>query len=185
MLFLGKRVSLFRKKPTVAQQIVLSGKVEDELTTITKDAIAEGKRSMRAYADKRIKGYNAATNPLGVADAKKILLRLIREAVANRQNINGDIERSISEGGLYRRYYNKVAVVNDMTNETYSRMEHMKAARERFEYKKKVYNNVTGHMYLERAVRAVQPTSDSSGLNDIGDEIDKEGAKLDGQENFD
>lgn len=163
-------------------------KLEDELKEITDDAIddaTQGKHGLRAYYNQQIKYYNAANNPLGLEDAKRILEQLIKIAVSNRQTINGDIERSISEGTLYQRYYNKVAVVNDMTNETYTRMKRMQAVQERFEYKKMVYNNVTGHMYLERAVRAVQPISTPSGLRDIGDEIDKEGDKLDAEESFD
>lgn len=172
--------SVFRKKtPSIAAQMAVSMPVEDELNHLLDQLIEETGAALEKEFYKQIHNYTANRNPLGPNNATEIMEILIKSAVVNRNALNSKIERSIAEGDLYRRYYNKIAVINDLTNDAYEKMNEMQGYRQRFEMKEHLYNSVTGHMYLQKINNAAKENRDNTIVKDQGDEIEKVGGELD------
>ena len=163
----------------MAEQMAVSTPTEDELELLLKQVIESAKKELQKEFDNQIKNYSAQNNPLGEQQANKIMSILIEKAVVQRNSLNGKIEHSLSEGGLYRRYYNKIAVINDLTNDAYEKMNTMKHVEERFETKKHLYHSVTGHMYLQKINNAAKDKKQKNLNVDQGKEIDKTGGELD------
>ena len=174
-----KFLPFFKKRPTITEQLTNSSTIEDELKTLTTELIDEAKNEISTIYQERIASYSVDKNPLSVEVAEEMLLDMAERAVIIRQQLNVNIQRSISDGSLYYRYFNKVALVNEMTNETYTKLKRMQRIQERFEYKKKLYNNVTGRMYLEHAIKAQLETTPEKPEEDIGVAIDKAGGEID------
>ena len=184
MIVVKKLFSFFKKRKPVTEQLVATGTVEDELGTLMAMLIQntlDGPDGIDKLYRNRISQYNAHSNPISQEQAERLLLDMLEKAALLRQQFNANIQRSISDGTLYDRYFNKVALVNDLTNDTYTKLKRMQRVQERFEYKKKLYNNVTSGMYLKHAVRVQQETSNEHPTEDVGDAIDKAGGEIDGE----
>lgn len=175
--------SFFRKKkPSVGEQMAVSAPVEDELNKLLKQLIEETKSALEKEFNEQISNYKAKGHPLGPEDAKKIMEHLVGKAVTSRNDLSGRIERSIAVGELYGRYYNKIAVINDLTNDAYEKMNEMRGYKQRFETKEHLYNSVTGYMYLQKINNAAKENRDNTIVKDQGNEIEKVGGELDNAE---
>ncbi len=151
---------------------------EDELMQLTDELILKSETEIYSCFKERIAKYNPSDSPLSREKCEEIIKDLINEAVSNRKLINAYIERSISDGKIYDHYYNKIILMNDLVNETYIKLKQMQSVQERFEYKKKIYNNITGNMYLADVVLASDSYQEPARI-DVGDEVDKAGGEID------
>ena len=179
-----KHFSLFKKRSSSAERIARSQPLEDEIHLLTNELVESSKKKLKKKFEDRIAEYNAKNNPLGEEEAKEILISLLREAAVDRRRLNAAIQRSVSEGTLYLRYYDKVAAINQLTTEAYVKMKRMQGIQERFEYKKLLYNNVTGNMYIKRNVSVAQKTTETIVPSDLVEAIDKVGGAMDEKEAF-
>ncbi len=147
--------------------------------------------SMHQFFNRLVAGYDADTNPIGVNDARRILLALVGDAIERRKVFAGRIEKSVVEDGLFKRYYSSLQEINDLTVAADEAMQRMKRARNRYIYEAEIYRKLTGFSY----VKEVMPTDEelekartelSSGLHtdddvksDIWSDLDYEGGEMD------
>lgn len=160
------------------KQIAFNEQNQDELKSLTDKLTSKSKEELYLQYKEYIAHYSASDSPLSKGDAERILKALIGSAVSNRKLLGSYIERSISDGEIYDRYYKKMVHMNDLVNETYVKLKYMQNIQERFEYKKKIYNSITGNMYLDQYI-SVSDSHQTPVSIDIGDEIDKAGGVMD------
>jgi len=134
---------------------------------------------LQQHLNRLLKRYNADNNPLGVDEAKTILLSLIRLATGQRRLLAGRIEKSVEEGGLFDQYYGKMQTINLLTIRTNAKMKKMQVARELFEYQKAVYHRVTGKTYKEDVIPNDGELPTQAPKVDQWKEIDEEGGQVD------
>lgn len=166
---------LFSKKRVADEQVFITKQLEDELARLTDNLTQKTKNDIRLQYMERVAQNKTKTAPLSKKDAEKILTDLIKYAIIRRKSLPSNIEQSISNGEIYNHYYNRLVFVNELIDEAYIKMRRMQKLKERYEYKKKIYNNVTGHMYLEHALEFADEEK-ASRHKDIGEEMDEERA---------
>ena len=98
-------------------------------------------------------------------EARQLLLAMLSVAIAKRNELTGMLEKSVSSGTLFERYYSKMQMINRLTNSAYTKMKIMQAAKERYEYQRVVYKKVTGKEYIS----SVQPNDGDKISDDVRD----------------
>ena len=140
--------------------------VFEKLTDQLIDETIGREGSMRRRFERLTMGYDVDKNPIGVDDAKRILLALVGNAVERRKVFAGRIEKSVVEEGLFKRYYASLQEINDLTIKADEMMQRMKRARGQYIYEAEIYRKLTGFSY----VNEVMPTADE--LNEARKKLD-------------
>ena len=168
-----------------------SKSVFEQLTDQLIDETIGQNGSMHQFFNRLVAGYDADTNPIGVNDARRILVALVGDAVERRKVFVGRIEKSVVEDGLFKRYYSSLQEINDLTVAADEAMQRMKRARDRYIYEAEIYRKLTGFSY----VKEVMPTdeeldkarkelasslhADDDVRQDIWNDLDYEGGEVD------
>lgn len=81
-------------------------------------------------------------------EVRKFMFSLLNIAIAERKEYTGMLEKSISSGTLFKRYYSRMQLINYFTNSAYSKMKIMQASKERYEYQRGIYKKVIAKAYV-------------------------------------
>ena len=149
---------MFRKKKNKAAPVQTAPE-GNELEQITAQLKAECGEIMERRFQQLIRGYSPE-NPMENEDAIKILKLLLREAVSHREKYVGRVESGIENGGLFDRYYGKLAQLNAMTIEANASLQRMEAAREDYLKKRALHKQAENRVYVDMPDSAAAPTHD-------------------------
>lgn len=127
----------------------LSDDASPELEQLTNKLIAEAKADLQKIFNQQIA---KKAKPLGTDDAKIILEALIKEAVAKRKLLIGRLEKDLEEGRLYRRYFQKMDIINDLTSDSHIKAKVMTALENDYVTQAKILNNITKSVYTDNAL---------------------------------
>ena len=118
--------------------------------------------------------YNAKNNPIGIDEAKAILIVLIRIAATKRRRLSQKVSESLDHGRLFQYYNNRLSQIDRLTEDAYLAMKEMQAAREKFEREKNIYEQISGRAY-DRHIDLKDSSKDVSNKKfEMWDELDKE-----------
>ena len=81
-------------------------------------------------------------------EARKFMFSLLNMVIAERKELTGMLEKSISSGSLFKRYYSRMQLINYFTNSAYTKMKIMQASKERYEYQRGIYRKVIAKAYI-------------------------------------
>lgn len=94
-----------------------------------------------------IESYSQDEKPIGVEDAKRIILTMLSLAAVKRSELAVKIDNSIQGGSLFEYYYGRMAEINKLTIKTHTKLMKMQFLREQYELKEYIYEEVIKRSY--------------------------------------
>lgn len=141
-----------------------------ELEQLTNQLIAETKADLQGVFNQQVA---KRTKPLGTEDVKMILGALIKAAIAKRELLIGRLEKDLEEGRLYRRYFQKMDIINDLTSDSHIKAKVMTALENDYVMQVKILKNITKLVYADNVLNDKDPHDrDNIGIAvDINEEM--------------
>lgn len=96
--------------------------------------------------------YDPDENPLSKEKAYEIMENLMQTAVTNRLLLCSRISKSIESGSMFEQYYQKLHIVNTLTNSAHIKMQRMRIAEKNYNYLLSIYNKVLEKSYVSSFV---------------------------------
>lgn len=125
-----------------------------ELEQLTNQLIAEAKADLQGVFNQQMA---KRTKPLGTEDVKMILEVLIKAAIAKRELLIGRLEKDLEEGRLYRRYFQKMDIINDLTSDSHIKAKVMTALENDYVMQVKILKNITKLVYADNVLNGKDP----------------------------
>lgn len=140
-----------------------------ELEQLTNKLIADAKINLQGVFNQQMA---KRTKPLGTEDAKMVLEVLIKAAIAKRELLIGRLEKDLEEGNLYRRYLQKIEIINDLTSDSHIKAKVMMAMEDDYITKYKILKSITMPIYKDGVNNEDLSDRDNTGIAvDLNEEM--------------
>ena len=129
--------------------------LEAVVTDLTQETISSGGALDREF-QRQIDFFRRNKLPIGEPQAMRIMVSLLKVAVAEREQLNGRLEQSVEVGPLFNRYYSKLQTVYDLDVKVQKTQKEMELAKHDYELAERIYYNAQKSLYNQDFLKPTQ-----------------------------